>query len=116
MKIVHVECRPDELLISKLGFPGKFIVHHQGKSRVFNALSKNKGLLAMVDEDPGSAKTKYEKLLHLKEEFDGIKYLHDKSGNKVFILKGKLENWIIRIIIFIRFSQYKYSLYKFVNC
>ena len=95
MKKVHVECRPDELLISKLGFTRKMIVHHQGKSRVFHTLSKNKGLLAMVDEDPGSAKTRYEKSLHFKEEFEGIKYFYDKSGNKVFILKGKLEDWII---------------------
>ena len=59
MKKVHVECRPDELLISKLGYTRKMIVHHQGKSRVFHTLSKNKDLLAMVDEDPGSAKTRY---------------------------------------------------------
>ena len=95
MKKVHVECRPDELLISKLGFPRKLIVHHQGKSRVFHALSRNKGILAMVDEDPGCAKPKYEKSLYFKEEFDGIKYYNDKSGNKIFILKDKLENWII---------------------
>ena len=95
MKTVHVECLPDKLLISKLGFTRKFIDHHPGKSRVFHALSKNKGLLAMVDEDPGSVKTKYEKSLHFKEEFEGIKYFYDNSGNKVFILKGKLEDWII---------------------
>ena len=95
MKKIYVECRPDELLISKLGFTRKMIVHRPGKSRVFYNLSKNKGLLAMVDEDPGSVKTRYEKSLHFKEEFEGIKYFYDKSGNKVFILKGKLEDWII---------------------
>lgn len=97
MKKVLVECLPDKLLISKLGYTRKMIVHHQGKSRVFHALSKNKGLLAMVDEDPGSVITKYEKSLHFKEEFEGIKYYNDKSGNKVFILKDKLENWIILV-------------------
>jgi hypothetical protein len=97
MKQVHVECKPDELLVSKLGFPRKWITHHQGKSRIFNVLGKTKLQLAMVDEDPGSAKTSYEKGLHFVEEFEGIKYFKDKSGNKIFVLKGKLEDWIINV-------------------
>ena len=95
MKQVHVECKPDEQLVSKLGPTRKFITHHQGKSKLFNTLRKNKGLLAMVDEDPGSIKTRYEASLKLKEEFEGIKYYTDASGNIVLILKGKLEDWII---------------------
>ena len=34
MKEVHVECYPDGLLISKLGFTKKKIKHGFGKSRV----------------------------------------------------------------------------------
>lgn len=97
MKMVHVECKPDELLVSKLGFQRKQITHHQGKSRVFNSLKFVKQQLAMVDEDPGSAKTHYEKALKFIEESEGIKYFADQSGNKVFILTGKLEDWIIKI-------------------
>jgi len=97
MKQVHVECKPDELLVSKLGFQKKLVTHHQGKSRVFHTLSKNKNQLAMVDEDPGSAKTSYEKALIFKEESEGIKYFEDISGNKVLVLRGKLEDWMIGV-------------------
>jgi hypothetical protein len=95
MKKVHVECKADELLVSKLGFQRKLVIHHQGKSRVFHALGEMKYQLAMVDEDPGSAKTSYEKALELIEESEGIKYFSDQLGNKIFFLKGKLEDWII---------------------
>jgi len=108
MKQVHVECLPDELLVSKLGFRAKSITHHTGKSRVFHVLSKNENQLAIVDEDPGSPKTSYEKSLKLLEEFEGISYFVDKSGNKVFILKGKLEDWTIRLC-----KQHKIKLSNF---
>ena len=51
----------------------------------------------MVDEDPGSAKTSYEKSLKFVEESHGIKYFSDKSDNKVFVLSGKLEDLIIAV-------------------
>jgi hypothetical protein len=95
MKMVHVECKPDELLVSKLGFSRIQVTHHQGKSRVFHTLGKMKHQLAMVDEDPGSIKTSYESGLKFIEESEGITYFSDRSGNKIFILKGKLEDWII---------------------
>lgn len=95
MKQVHVECKPDEQLVTILGHTRKFITHHQGKSRVFATLGKSKGLLAVVDEDPGSIKTKFEKSLILREEFEGIKYYTDHSGNVVLSLKGKLEDWLL---------------------
>lgn len=97
MKHIHIECLPDEHLTKKLGFTRKFITHHQGKSRVFHVISKNENQLAMVDEDPGSVKTSYEKSLKLIEEVEGIKCYSDKSGNRIFVLKGKLEDWIITI-------------------
>jgi hypothetical protein len=95
MKQVHVECLPDEKLVTILGHTRKFITHHQGKSRIFSTLRKNKNLIAIVDEDPGSTKTRYEESLNLREEFEGIRYFTDTSSNIVLILKGKLEDWII---------------------
>jgi hypothetical protein len=97
MKQVHVECKPDELVVSKIGFQRKFITHYPGKSRVFKALGKAENQLAVVDEDPGSVKNSYEKSLKFIEESEGIKYYSDKSGNKIFILQGKLEDWVINI-------------------
>lgn len=108
MKMVHVECLPDELLIKNLGFNNKAITHHTGKSRVFNKLKQEKNQLALVDEDPGSVKTDYEKKLKFIEEVYYIKCYIDNSGNKVFILKGKLEDWVIRIC-----KQYDIKLNSF---
>jgi len=95
MKQVHVECLPDERFVSKLGFTKKQITHHSGRSRIFKTLSKTENQFAIIDEDPGSGRSSYEAKLILKEEFNGIKYYTDKSGNKIFILKDKLEDWII---------------------
>lgn len=97
MKQIHVECLPDETLVKKLGFTRKEVTHHQGKSRVFNKLKSVTNELALVDEDPGSVKTNYEMALALVEESNGIKYYKDNNGNKIFVLKGKLEDWIISI-------------------
>lgn len=95
MKQVHVECLPDEALVKKLGFTRKSVTHHTGKSRVFHKLKSSANQLGMVDEDPGSAKTPYETNLVFVEEAQGIKLYSDNSGNKIIVLKGKLEDWII---------------------
>ena len=97
MKQIHVECLPDERLVLKLGFNKKMITHHQGRSRIFNNLSKRKDELALVDEDPGSGRNNHEKTLKIIEEFEGIKYIKDQRGNKICMLTGKLEDWIISL-------------------
>ena len=108
MSDVHVECKPDETLVRKLGVSRKSVTHHQGKSRVFTSLNKKKNQLAIVDEDPESNKTTYERSLRLIEESGGIKHYQDKSNNKIFVLSGKLEDWIISLC-----NQQKISLDKF---
>lgn len=94
-KEIHVECKPDELLVSKLGFTRKSVTHHTGKSRVFHKLKQSQHVLALVDEDPGSPKTTYEKTLQLVHNINGIQCYVDKRQNKVAILTIKLEDWII---------------------
>ena len=69
MSDVHVECKPDETLVRKLGVSRKSVTHHQGKSKVFALLKKNKDQLAMVDEDPMSTKTTYERSFQLISTF-----------------------------------------------
>ena len=96
MKDIHVECKPDEMLVRRLGFTKKKITHYPGKSRVFRKLGKSNNQLALVDEDPGSTQTSYEKKLRFLKEAHGIKFYQDKSQNKVFVLKGKLEDWLIQ--------------------
>ncbi|NMC58726.1 MAG: hypothetical protein GYA51_04965 [Candidatus Methanofastidiosa archaeon] len=95
MKNIHIECLPDEHLVKKIGFTRKDITHHQGKSKALYVLSKSINQFALVDEDPGSPKTSYEKTLSFIDESEGIKLYSDKSGNKILYLTGKLEDWII---------------------
>lgn len=97
MKPVHVECKPDEAFIKKMGFAKKLITHHTGKSRVFHKLKTVTNELAIVDEDPGSAKTTYEQQLHFIEERHGVKYYRDNNDNKILVLRGKLEDWILNV-------------------
>ena len=97
MKQLLVECKPDELLVSKLGYTRKNLTHYQGKSRIFNKLKNSNDLIAMVDEDPGSIKTSYENTLQFVEEAEGISQFSDGAGNKVLVLKGKLEDWILDV-------------------
>lgn len=95
---IHVECLPDETLAKQIGFTRKQIKHHQGKSRVFADLKRKTDQLAMVDEDPGSARSDYEKQFVFQEEVHGIKYFIDPArNNKIFILKIKLEDWILAV-------------------
>jgi hypothetical protein len=95
MKQVLVECYPDGLLVSKLGFKKREIFHYFGKSRVYSRLSKSSGCIAMVDEDPGVSIYPYENKLIFREEKSGIKQYSDSNKNKILILKIKLEDWII---------------------
>lgn len=95
MREIHVQCKPDEVLVKKLGYTAKAITHHYGKAKVFGKLNKSNNLLAMVDEDPGSPQSTYEKDLIFVEEVHGVKVYKDNMGNKIVILKVKLEDWII---------------------
>lgn len=94
--IIHVECLPDEALLKKLEFSRKQVEHHNGKSKVFNYISKNENQYAVVDEDPGTAKHRYEAQLDFQEEKHGIIHMHDpKRNNRVFVIRPRLEDWII---------------------
>lgn len=96
--IIHVECIPDEALLRKLGYTRKQVLHHGGKSKVFNYLSNNERQWAMVDEDPGASRHPYEEKLTFKEEKYKIKYFSDRRRNNiVLVLRPKLEDWILDI-------------------
>jgi len=96
MSRVHVECKPDEALLRKFGFSGKQVFHHDDKGRVFNYIRDKINQVAMVDEDPRQARHPYERDLVPQEEKNGVIRLYDKKhNNTVFVLKVKLEDWII---------------------
>ena len=110
MKQVLVECYPDGLLVSKLGFKKREIFHYFGKSRVYTKLSKSSGCLAMVDEDPGISIYAYEKELKFREEKSGIKLYSDSNKNKVLILNVRLENWILSACSYHKIDPNKFGL------
>lgn len=95
MRIIHVECKPDEALVKRLGFPKKSVKHHSGKSRVFSELREVTNQIAIVDEDPGSPQTTYESNLKLVKDHKTFTLREDSNGNKVITLKVKLEDFIL---------------------
>lgn len=107
---VHIECNADEQLVLKLDIAKKQITHHQGKSRIFSKLQKSREQLALVDEDPGSIKSTYQKKLRKIDEFEGITHYQDNSDNDVYELKGKLEDWILQICKIQKINLSNYNL------
>jgi hypothetical protein len=94
--VIHIECLPDETLLKSLGYSKKELRHHQRKPRVFGDIRNKQGQIALVDEDPGSARHPYEKQLVKKQESHGVfKFRDELKGNTVLMLRVKLEDWII---------------------
>ena len=93
---VLVECKPDEALVRHLGRARRDCVHHDDKGRVCNRLARTEGLVAMIDEDPGSAQPKYLTGLETTSDTDGIRVLRDAARNhRVIVLQPRLEEWVI---------------------
>lgn len=97
MREILVECYPDAHLVQKIGFTKKYIRHCFGKANVLNQASKKENILALVDEDPESAKHPHQQKMKVVDKFDGINHYKDNSNNNIFELKIKLEDWIISV-------------------
>lgn len=96
LRKVIVECKPDELLAKTLGFKRYEIVHQPNKGEVCNFLEKSGIHFAVINEDPNSNQPKYLKQFSLAEEKYGItKLIHKKENKTIFILKPRLEEWIL---------------------
>ena len=59
--------------------------------------------------------TTYERTLILKDEFSGIRFLKDSSGNTVLMLRIKLEDWIIQICKGSKINLSAYNLPEIPN-
>ena len=58
--MIFVECKPDLLLVGKItGKSKKELLHSGNKGGVIKNLSRSKGAIGVVDEDPGHAQPKY---------------------------------------------------------
>jgi hypothetical protein len=121
--MIYLECNPDKALVRSLGIPRKDIRHSFSKGNVCNDLSKNTGVIGLVDEDPGSPQPLYLKKLKQIEAKHEMKLLHDeKANNYVVVLCPNLEGWIIKAAreANINLSEYDMSdevssLHKIIN-
>ena len=99
--MIYVECKPDGILVRHLtGLPKRQVSHEiQGKGEVCNRLTRNRGLVAMVDEDPGATQPTYMTHLTLSDENVqlGLKLYRDASrDNRIVVLCPRLEEWLLR--------------------
>ncbi len=102
MERIYVECKPDKALVKKLGFTQKEIYDAGDKSRVYYRLQKGRNLIAIVDEDPNPTTTismyPYEKRLErVSEQYGMVLFCDISRNNKIIVLKGMLENWLIQV-------------------
>ena len=99
--MIFVECRPDKLLIKRITGISK-IIHEAGKARICNKLNKYKGVIAVLDEDPGRSQHPYFNNLRnfSNREFENcpdIKVLTDFRGNFVVLICPRLEDFVINV-------------------
>jgi hypothetical protein len=94
---LFLECKPDETLAVALGVPRRAIVHSHGKGRVSKSLSRNSGVVGMVDEDPGSAEpTTLSKFTEVSAQHD-VRLREEKArNNRLVVICPRLEPWLVK--------------------
>jgi hypothetical protein len=94
---VIIECKPDEKLVRILGVAKNRIAHQPSKGEVCNYLFKTVNYLALIDEDPNSSQPKHLQKFTCIEVKHDVNKLYCKAENKtIFVLKPRLEEWILR--------------------
>jgi hypothetical protein len=95
--MLHLECKPDEVLARKLGRTRKQCLHHNDKGRVCNALKRAASCTGMIDEDPDSAQPLYLATLTEQSSEHDVRVLRDEKRNhRVVIIRPRLEEWLIK--------------------
>ena len=94
--MIFVECFRDTDLVKTLGLPRKKIRHAGNKGAVCNGLAGAEQSGGLVDEDPGDGQPEYlQKMKVIKEEND-TRLLCDKKGNRILVLRPRLEDWLLK--------------------
>ena len=102
MRPIHLECKPDEMLVRTLGVPVRLVNHHNDKGRVCNALGKHSVITGMIDEDPASPQPSYLKILLAVDEESkhGLRVLQDQQrNNQIIVICPRLEEWVINVSV-----------------
>ena len=93
---VFVECKADETTVIALGASPQQVEHATGRGGVCGRLSRLRGVVGMVDEDPGAARPSYMKALVEKNWQHEVRLMSDTDrDNRVIIVCPRLEDWIV---------------------
>lgn len=95
-----VECYADEVFVKILTDKSVRIKHAFGKGNVCNQLSRSTNSVGLVDEDPKSSKSEYERLMLngiVKENQHVILCKHENQSNRLIILRPNLEEFLLRL-------------------
>ena len=96
MKLL-LECKPDETLAIALGVPHRSIIHSHGKGGVSKGLRKHSGVMALVDEDPGSAEpTSFGRFAEVSTTHDVRLRRNNTENNRLIVICPRLEPWLIK--------------------
>ena len=98
--MIYLECYADEALLKSFGATSKMIKHAFSKGEVCNMLRKATNSVGVVDEDPNAGKSSYEKFMLQRMVYEDAKIIlceDKKSGNKLAIVRPRLEDLIIKI-------------------
>ena len=94
---LFLECEPDETLAIALGVPCRVIVHSHGKGGVSKGLKKHSGVMALVDEDPGSAEpASFSKFVEISTSHDVRLRMDNDQNNRLIVICPRLEPWLIK--------------------
>lgn len=94
MRIIALECKPDEKLVMTLGVPRRRILHQNDKGDVCNFLKRNPGNIGLIDEDPESAQPRLISGFNLNSDKHGVRELV-LSKSTLIMLCPRLEDWVL---------------------
>lgn len=96
---LFVECKPDEVLVTALGYPSHEVEHAAGRDGVCRRLQQLKGVFGMVDDEPQAHPIPYLRSLTEVARQHDIRVLEDRMrGNRVIVLSPRFEPWLVRAV------------------
>jgi len=98
--MIYVECYPDTVLVRTLtGLPRREVIHERkGKGRVVDQVRRGSQRVGLLDEDPGATQPRrLEEMVTVENlEASALWVRQDSAGNRIVILRPRLEEWILR--------------------
>ena len=96
-RLVAVECNPDVELAKSFGYTRKEIFHAGNISAVCKHVNKYQESIGIIDEDPFGTHPKLLQSFRTVNEERDIKIIASpEHGNLIFMLRPRLEEWILK--------------------